>query len=312
MLVYTDSPEYTDRILSTSTSFVLLEKNTFSKIPWQILNQLYPDKNIYIGSSSTDHRFANFFVSEYLPFSQFDMLLRYAKSDDMSREDILCFAGSGKDFHGFRQRKWSTVSGNIHLSLLLNPGRAIEHAETAFLVLAANAVTQTINELENIQEKAMIHWVNDIMIDSAKVGGVLAQTQIQGEKIDKVVLGIGLNVAHSPEIEKEKIVKRVTHINKYITGGSLPLNRILFALIRNLERNYIAIMENSYHDLLTYYIDHSFLMGKRVEVYSDPREGQGRKTGEGIVSGITENLELVIDGQQENIRKGRVKLLNST
>jgi BirA family biotin operon repressor/biotin-[acetyl-CoA-carboxylase] ligase len=312
MLIYTDSPEYTHRILTYSTSFVPLDSVSIPNIPLQILDQLYPEKNIYTGSTPEDHRFKNLFISEFVPFSQFDMLLRYAKMENILREDMLCFAGSGNKFRGFRQRQWTTVPGNIHLSLLLNPGKYIEHAETAFLILAANAVTQTINDLENIQKKAMIHWVNDIMIDSCKVGGVLAQTQIQGNKIDKVVLGIGLNVDQSPEINRNLFVKEATHINKFISGDNYPLNQILFKLIKNLARNYTAILQNSYHDLLNYYIDHSLLIGKRVDVYSDPREGQGHKIAEGVVSGITENLELIIAGRQDLIRKGRIILLNST
>jgi hypothetical protein len=70
-------------------------------------------------------------------------------------------------------------------------------------------------------------------------------------------------------------------------------------------------MNNNYQNLINYYINHSQVIGKRVEVYSDPREGKSTKVAEGIVSGITENLELILSGQKELIRKGRLKLLNS-
>jgi biotin-[acetyl-CoA-carboxylase] ligase BirA-like protein len=312
MLIYTDIPDYANRLLTSDVSFVPLAQRSTLEIPFQISDQLYPEKNIFVGSSEVNHLFNHFFISEYVPFSQYDMLLRYATMDDINHGDILCFAGSGKNFHGFRQRKWASVSGNIHLSVLLHPKRTIEHAETSFLLLAANTVTQTINELDRVQQKAMIHWVNDIMIDSFKVGGVLAQTQIQGRIIDRVILGIGLNVDKSPEIENDRFVKKATHVNKFVAGDPYPLSRILLILIKNLERNYSVILENKYHDLLNYYIDHSLLIGKQVEVYSDPREGTDYKFAEGVVTGITENLELILDGQQESIRKGRIKLLNST
>jgi len=158
----------------------------------------------------------------------------------------------------------------------------------------------------------MISWVNDIIIDNFKVGGVLAQTQIQGTIIDKVVLGIGLNVDKSPEIENGRFVEGATHINQIVKGKIYPLKQVLLSLISNLEQNYRTILENNYHDLLNYYIDHSIVVGKHVEVYSDPREGKAHKIAEGVVSGITENLELILTGQQDLIRKGRIKLLNSS
>jgi biotin-[acetyl-CoA-carboxylase] ligase BirA-like protein len=312
MQIYTDSPTYAQQILTTAKSFIPSDHYSTSDIPQQIADQLYPNKIFFIGTSPLPLKFEHFFISTEVHSSQYDILSDYAKRDDIKKENILCFAGSGKHLHGFRQRQWAAVPGNIHLSVLLNPGKRIQHAETAFLILAANAVTQTINELENLNQKAMIHWVNDIIIDACKVSGVLAQTQISGNTIEKVVLGIGLNVNETPHITEDQFVKRATHLNKYVRGKAHPISHILVSLIHHLEGNYEAIMKNKYHDLLRFYIDHSFIVGKMVEIYSDPREGEVTKISEGVVSGITENLELIIDGQQDFIRKGRVKLSNYT
>jgi len=341
MLIYTDNPDYSRHILTSTVHMKPVDQRSTPEILSKISQQLYPEKNLYFGSSEnttcilnktspyilnekspcilneTAHRavstntFKYFFISEHVPFSQYDMLLQIAKLSSVVRENILCFAGSGNNFHGFRQRKWTSVPGNIHLSVLLYPGQHIEHAEIVFLILAANAVTQTINQLKGIQQKAMIRWVNDITINHCKVGGVLAQTQIQGRIIDKVVLGIGLNVDRSPEIENDQIINTATHINDHIEGRVFSLNQVLEILISRLEQNYFAILENNYQDLIKYYINHSLVIGKRVEIYSDPREGNSTKVAEGVVSGITENLELILSGQKKLIRKGRIKLLNS-
>jgi len=311
MLFYTDNPDYAQQVLTSAATSAPIEKRSTPEIIKRISEHLYPKKNIFVGLSGKSNHFKHFLISEYVAFSQYDMLLKIAKLDESSREDIVCFAGSGKNFHGFRQRKWASIPGNIHLSLLLHPGRHIAHAEVAFLILAANAVTQTINNLERIQCKAMIRWVNDIIIDRLKVGGVLAQTQIQGTIIDKVVLGIGLNLNKSPNIETDQFVKGATHINQFIDGEIHSIHHVLWTLIYNIEQNYKMILEDNYYDLLKYYNEHSSIVGKNVEVYSDPREGKAHKLAEGIVSGITENLELKLAGHRELIRKGRIKLLNS-
>jgi BirA family biotin operon repressor/biotin-[acetyl-CoA-carboxylase] ligase len=307
MQIFTDNPDYSQNILASAVPMVPLKQQSTPII----LDQIYPNKDIFVGSSEKYDSFKHLFITKNVPFSQYDMLLQFAKSGNDIRENILCFAGSGTNFHGFRQRKWTSVPGNIHLSVLIHPEQTIEHAEIAFLILAANAVSQTINHLKRIQQKAMIRWVNDIIIDHCKVGGVLAQTQVQGKIIDKVVLGIGLNVDISPPIENDHIANKAAHINKFVNGKEYPINKVLGLLIAYLDRNYQSILENKYQDLLTYYIDHSIVIGRRVEVYSDPREGKTEKIAEGIVSGLTENLELILTGRKDFIRKGRIKLLNS-
>ena len=311
MQIYTDSPDYSRYILTSTVHMKPVDQRSKPEILSKISQLLFPEKDLYFGSSENTTSFKHFFISEHVPFSQYDMLLQIAKLNPVVRENILCFAGAGNNFHGFRQRKWTSVPGNIHLSVLLHPGQDIEHAEIAFLILAANSVTQTINQLKGIQQKAMIRWVNDITINHCKVGGVLAQTQIQCKIIDKVVLGIGLNVDQSPEIENDQFVNTTTHLNDHVEDRDYPLNKVLEVLISRLEQNYFSILENNYQDLIDYYINHSLVIGKRVEVYSDPREGNSTKVAEGVVSGITENLELVLSGQKELIRKGRIKLLNS-
>jgi len=311
MLIFTDNPDYSQRIITSPVQMASVEQRSIPEILLQISRQLYPEKDIFTGISESNHCFKYFFISEYVSFSQYDMLLRFANSGHTFRENILCFAGSGINFHGFRQRKWISVIGNIHLSLLLHPGQPVERAEIAFLILAANAAAQTINQLKRVQTKAKIRWVNDITINRCKVGGVLAQTQIQGKTIDKVVLGIGLNVNRSPEIDNDQFVNTATHINDHTDGLVYPLNEVLDILISRLEYNYSAILEKKFPELLDYYINHSMVIGEKVEVYSDPREGRSTKVAEGIVTGITENLELILSGQKELVRKGRIKLINN-
>ncbi len=45
-----------------------------------------------------------------------------------------------------------------------------------------------------------IKWVNDVLVDGRKIGGVLTSTQTQGDRVSAVLLGIGLNVATAPPV----------------------------------------------------------------------------------------------------------------
>ncbi|MGA9867541.1 MAG: biotin--[acetyl-CoA-carboxylase] ligase [Acetobacteraceae bacterium] len=87
-------------------------------------------------------------------------------------------------------RSWDSPVGNLYLSVLLRldlaPGRI---AELSFV--AALAVAETVDAF--VTGRASLKWPNDVLIDGAKVAGILV------EQADGVaVIGIGVNVAHCP------------------------------------------------------------------------------------------------------------------
>lgn len=94
-------------------------------------------------------------------------------------------AGRGRTGRG-----WQSPPGNLYLSVLLRldlpPARV---AELSFV--AALAVAQTVDAF--LPGRARLKWPNDVLVDGAKVAGILV------EQADGVaVLGIGVNVAHCP------------------------------------------------------------------------------------------------------------------
>jgi BirA family biotin operon repressor/biotin-[acetyl-CoA-carboxylase] ligase len=114
-----------------------------------------------------------------------------AKRKVLQSESGNCFAILSKmqtDGRGRLKRIWnSSFEGNIYLTIALNENLCIDVADilplyTAFVVLIA------------IGEKAQYKWVNDIIIQNKKVGGVLI------EKINKFfIIGIGINVVNNPK-----------------------------------------------------------------------------------------------------------------
>jgi BirA family biotin operon repressor/biotin-[acetyl-CoA-carboxylase] ligase len=186
----------------------------------------------------------------------------------------------------------------------------VEHAAVAFLIMAANAVTQTINGLGRLKVRAGLHWVNDIVIEGLKVGGVLCQTQMSGEKTERVIVGIGLNVRKRPAIVNDACVRGATAINEHVIDRDVySLEEVFWPLVTNLEKNYLTLLDQGYTQLLAYYIENSALIGKTIEIFSDPQQGPTKKLGEGKALEINEDLELIIEGVAAPLRKGRVRLI---
>ena len=99
--------------------------------------------------------------------------------------------------HGRRGRLWQTPRGNLAVSLLLVlPEGGTQAATLGFA--AGLAVKQAIGRCCS-EDSLRLKWPNDVLIDGAKVAGILleAVTLAAGHSI--VVIGIGINVEHAPE-----------------------------------------------------------------------------------------------------------------
>src|SRR5882757_1244547 len=87
---------------------------------------------------------------------------------------------------------WFSPPGNLYVSVLLRTGQPVTRtAELSFL--AALAVADTVEALLPRQTRAMLKWPNDVLVNGAKIAGILL------ENLDNAtILGIGLNVLEAP------------------------------------------------------------------------------------------------------------------
>lgn len=100
---------------------------------------------------------------------------------------------------GRRGRQWVSETGNLYASLLLNNPAARENIGTLPLVAALAANFAIKKALANSSAKVRIKWPNDILIDGAKVCGILLESEQVFKDQISVVIGIGINVSHHPD-----------------------------------------------------------------------------------------------------------------
>jgi BirA family transcriptional regulator, biotin operon repressor / biotin---[acetyl-CoA-carboxylase] ligase len=105
---------------------------------------------------------------------------------------------------GRRGRDWISAPGNLFCSILLKPKYPIaECAKASFVASLAihSAVAQVVADREC---KVECKWPNDVLIDGQKVSGILLESQAkaymkdQPSMLDWLIVGIGINLAHSP------------------------------------------------------------------------------------------------------------------
>lgn len=55
-----------------------------------------------------------------------------------------------------------------------------------------------VDALRRLGVDAALKWPNDVLIAQAKVGGILIESAVDGDRLDYVVVGVGLNVLQTP------------------------------------------------------------------------------------------------------------------
>lgn len=99
---------------------------------------------------------------------------------------------AGRGRHG---RGWVSPPGNLHVSVLVRPLSAPETVGQIGM-LAALALTDTLPESLG----ARLKWPNDVLVNQAKLAGVLVETALEGGRIAWAVVGIGANLASHPSL----------------------------------------------------------------------------------------------------------------
>jgi BirA family biotin operon repressor/biotin-[acetyl-CoA-carboxylase] ligase len=95
--------------------------------------------------------------------------------------------------HGRKERMWYSMKGlNLTFSVLLTNKRYFTKKINLINFAAALAVALSIENL--YQLKTELKWPNDVLTNRKKVSGILIESVSKGEKLERVVVGIGLNV----------------------------------------------------------------------------------------------------------------------
>ncbi len=106
---------------------------------------------------------------------------------------------------GSRGRIWLSDPGNLALSMLLRPNTPSREAGL-WALLAGVAAAEALE-----RPGIALKWPNDILLDGAKLGGILVETSDDGAGfLQWLVIGIGINLAAAPRI----VGRRVTTLGE--------------------------------------------------------------------------------------------------
>jgi BirA family biotin operon repressor/biotin-[acetyl-CoA-carboxylase] ligase len=238
-------------------------------------------------------------------------------------EGLLYIADEQLVGRGRLERSWFAPAGSSLLtSLLFKPGDFLRPTQAQRLTMAcALAMVEAVESETGV--RLSLKWPNDLMWrDGKKLGGVLSELEIEGERLSWVVVGLGLNVnvdfSRQTEAQPDRpgrpgsgnapLAQTATSLSMILGKDTGPLRlKILQAYLEQVERRYEALKRG----LSPYQEWQERLMGVGQQVNVTVL---GEERYEGRMVGVDEDGALRLeqgDGGIVTILAGEVTLRNT-
>ena len=160
-------------------------------------------------------------------------------------------------------RKWISPKGGIWLSVILHPKFDIS-ITTLFPIASSLALSYAIEKICKINPE--LKWPNDLTIKGKKVAGMLVDASFESNRIENLVLGVGINF----KIDVKKIEKILKKTPNYYGVASLNKDGDAIALVQcfllELEKMYELLNTKQTTKIIAEWTKRSSTIGKEVEI----------------------------------------------
>jgi BirA family biotin operon repressor/biotin-[acetyl-CoA-carboxylase] ligase len=173
---------------------------------------------------------------------------------------------------GRRGRSWiSPPRRNLYFSVVLRPelppGRAPELTLVASLAVC--------DALRQAGVDAGIKWPNDLIASGKKIGGILTELAADPDRIQWVVIGVGVNVNARVDDFPPELQGQATSV-AIERGGPAPRALFAAACLTALEDWLDRHAEHGFEEVRSAWKERSVVLGRRVVVRTDDGEVEGK------------------------------------
>ncbi|HEY4602492.1 MAG TPA: biotin--[acetyl-CoA-carboxylase] ligase [Cerasibacillus sp.] len=199
---------------------------------------------------------------------------------------------------GRMNRPWhSSKNQGIWTSLILRP-EISPHQAPQLTLLTATVLADVIYKETNI--RPYIKWPNDILIENKKLSGILTEMQAEQDRIQYIIIGIGMNVNQTIHELPDDLSEKATSL-RIETGHQLDMIKLVQAILEQFERTYETYLNEGFKSIKTKWESYGFKIGERINVKTMNQQW------EATFSGIAPDGGLLV----ENKHNGKVEKLYS-
>ena len=215
------------------------------------------------------------------------------------KEGTVIFAEHQTNGRGRLGRQWISYKGkDILCSVILRPYMTPQNS-SLITIIAAASVCEVLREFGIL---AGIKWPNDIVVKGRKIGGILTEINTEMDRINYVILGIGLNVNSSLKNLSSKVVKTATSMI-HETENKVDRIETVRKLLKFMDHKYEELKRGKYSEIMRECIDFSETLGRVVKIRS------GKKVYAGYAQDFDDSGALNLrkdDGAVEKVVSGEL------
>lgn len=197
-------------------------------------------------------------------------------AEDVANDGTIIVAAKQTGGRGRSGRKWVSPKGGIWVSIILHPTFDIS-ITTLFPIASALALSIAIEKTFSIQPE--LKWPNDLTIKGKKVAGMLVDVSLESNKIENLVLGVGINF----DVNAKQIEKSLKGTPNFYGVASLsdqkqnikPIQLVQTFLIE-LEKIYKSLNAKQTKKIISEWTVRSSTIGKNVELNTSDNKIKGK------------------------------------
>lgn len=225
---------------------------------------------------------------EFLHFSEIDSTNSYLLDNNVENGTVVLadFQTAGR---GRLSRKWEAPKEDA-LLFSLSITQDLEHYHpAAFTFVSSIAVLEGLQKIY-MDLPAILKWPNDLLIEGKKISGILVESRSTGNKITKVVIGIGININQNEDFFDAEALKHGTSL-KLATGQEGDRIFILENILESLEENLLFAKEKDISAVLNKWKRYCPYIGKEVTLQEKNHIHKGIFEDMNHEGGIVLNVE---------------------
>ncbi len=190
-------------------------------------------------------------------------------------------ASSQSSGRGRLGRSWLSPTGGLYLSLVLKPEVAPSELPSLSLAIGLGIV----RGLEGcFGVRPTLKWPNDVQLAGGKLAGILLEMAAEADRVNWVVVGVGVNVRTVPELDGVP----AACLDDVVPG--VLIAEVAAAVLDGIAETYAIWTECGFAALASEYEARSSLTGHAVSVW----DMSGAMKAAGTVMGVDEAGRLLV------------------
>ncbi|MGN7203518.1 biotin--[acetyl-CoA-carboxylase] ligase [Pedobacter sp. SAFR-022] len=214
-----------------------------------------------------------------------------SKSEPLAEGTVIMaddqFAGRGQ-----QNSTWIAAPGkNLTFSLLLHPLFLPINDQFKLNMVICNALKTA---LANFTGKNIVFkWPNDLYYNDQKLGGILIENLLAGNKYKSAIVGIGINVN---QLEFSPLLAGKATSIAQILQEDVNLVQLLAEICSQIESGYLRLKSGAYADLQAQYLTGLYKYDE-IAWYK-----QGDVVFEAKITGVTSSGQLVMEKEGKQLQ----------